>query len=389
MNISIGRWLKILVLSGITASFLCACNSNEKAIDKLASTDLTYTDLTYTDDHVSGTLCDGVTVDADIPDLSAVTTYDIVSAYMKLPDDETIQSMKNYLFAGYTENEIKQEQAEEYQLTNFYIEGSPTQPARDFAIYNTPGARGIFFYNFEAYPYTRMQYSYALPIDDPQSAMYPFAQSQETDLPFMNREDAVAAVEEQLTKWEITTIGDPLSFTVDGATVYELLMNWKEQGFGDDPVEGVQPEELDCYHMIFDVGYNNIPYTYFDFGSEARGDFTHGAILQVHFTKKGIVQLDYTFADYAIDEVLEKHDKIISLDQAMGQVQKYYGGLLNFSGIHIPRIYFQYIPTNPDKETGVCILVPAWIIQPATYSAESEIYLDRIAIQAITGEIIN
>ena len=108
------RLCALLALGGLVC-LLCACGAG--AEDPGAGVVLGSTDLLYEDGHVSGELCEGVTVDADIPDLSAVTSYDIVSAHMTLPDEDVLRSMRDYVFAGYSEDEIAEEHPEEYNFS--------------------------------------------------------------------------------------------------------------------------------------------------------------------------------------------------------------------------------------------------------------------------------
>lgn len=375
-----------ILLSGILICSMCACSKNGENTPKTAQ--LGSTDLTYTENHVSGTLCEGVTVDADIPDLSAVTSYDIVSAHLQLPDDDVIQSMKDYLFDGYPEDKIMQEYIEDDQSTTFYIEGTATQKARFLSMSDYPGAQSVFLYNFEAYPHERLTYEPALPMGGTTLSQF----TTQIDLSFMSQKDAVDAVKRQLNEWNIQTIGDPLLICMDGEEMYKLLTKWNEVGIDDNPLQEESIDELDCYYMIFDVGYHNIPYTCFEFGSPSKGTFTYGARVKVHFTAKGIVQLEYSWADYSIDSVQEKHNSIITLDQAMSQIKKQYEKVIATSELHIPNIYFQYVPINPDEYTGNCTLVPAWVIQPAINISQNgetiEDYLHCIVVHAITGEIL-
>lgn len=369
------RRLTSLFLAAAVSVSLCGCGQTDAKTNDSSSVpvDLGSTNLTYTENHVRGELTEGVTVDADIPDLSAITSYDIVSAHLQLPDDAVLQSMKDYVFEGYSKDKIEQTNDEEYGLRRFYIEES------DCGIgfcYRTM-FQYVCFNDLNKYPNILPHYARTIPLEQ-HTDMFDFTQ---TELGFMSRKDAVATVEEQLAEWKIETIGEPMVLCVDGDFWYAQL---------DDPVEPESLDEMDAYYMLFDVGYHNIPYTYFGFGSSAQGTETYGARLEIFFTSKGIVDFDYSFADYSIDGALETHDTVITLDQAMSILKKQYEEQIAVLGIHIPVIYFQYVPTNADGNS--CTLVPAWIMQPAanisTDGEVSESYLDIIAINAITGEVI-
>lgn len=378
------------LLLGVMVCLICACDGNQGDTDE--TIELGSTDLTYTEDHVSGELCEGVTVDADIPDLRAVKSYDVVSAHMQLPDDDALQSIKDYVFDGYSDDMIQCETPEEEQTVLYYVEGELEKYYllnRALRITNNPVSKYIVFSNSDVFPYEHFTYDFTIPVSET-SDFSSF--TEQKDLTFMKRQDAVEAVKSQLNEWDIVPIGDPLLFCMDGEGMYKLLTEYYEQGLESVPVDGVSKDALEMYYMVFDIGYNNIPYTCFELGSSSLGTGAYQTRLYVMYSEKGIVYLEY-FLPYAIDSTLEEHDTAITLDQAMSQVQKYYEELVVTSGIEIKNIYFQYIPTDMDEDTGKCTLLPAWIFQPGTTVTSGEemveTYLDVIVVNAITGEIIS
>lgn len=384
----IKRLCALLALGGLTC-LLCACGAG--AEDPGAGVVLGSTDLLYEDGRVSGELCEGVTVDADIPNLSAVTSYDIVSAHMTLPDEDVLRSMRDYVFAACSEDEIQQVYTEEDQRTNYYVDGD-TEYYRDYivSICRAPGQQNVSLWKFYDYPHEPFVY-------DP-TLMYDFAFSPfetQRDFDFMKREDAVRAVCAQLAEWEIETIGEPIVFCMDGDGMYEYLTQMYEWNQDPTPVKQEDKADLEGYFMVFDTGYHNIPYTCFERGSVIEETYTYGAQLWVFFTAKGIIRLDYGWADYEIDGTLEEHDAPVTLDQALSQVRTRYEDLVVTSAVEIENIFFQYVPQNPDSETGSVTLVPAWVFQPQ-FSATAEkaerkevgSYEDVIMIHAITGKFI-
>ena len=377
-----------ILLFGIIVYSLSACS--KKPSDTYPITELGQTNLTYTEGHVSGTLYEGVTVDADIPDLSAVPSYDIVSAHLQMPNDNVIQSMKDYIFDGYAENEIEKEYVEEDQHTNFFVAAEePWYWHAGITIIEYPGCERINMVNNDAW-FSAGEYANGVTKSIPMETQVGMFTKEKLD--FMNPEEAIETVKKQLSEWNIQPIEKPEVYCLDHETLthHESLV-LVQQSNTFRPELG---EKLDCYLMIFEVGYNNIPYSCFEFYSPDSGEMTLGAKLQVYFTAEGIINLSYECADYAIDQVLETHNEVITLDQAMSQVAKRYKNLIVTSNIHIPKIYFQYVPTiggekiGREPETIQSVLVPAWIIQPAIYTSDSETFLDPIVIHAITGQDI-
>lgn len=391
------------LLFGVTIYSLYACSKESSGTAQ--TTDLGQTDLNYIEDHVSGTLYKGITVDADIPDLSSISSYDIVSAHLQPPDQKLIQSLKDYIFAGYAADEIEMEYTAEDQHTNFFVAAEePQYWHAGLTLIEYPGAERISITNNDAWD-SGGQYADNIHKSIPMETQVGMFTKDELD--FMSPAAAIETVMTQLSEWNIQPIKKPEVYCLD----YETLLH-HEHLFLAQQSDTFRPElgkELDCYFMIFETGYNNIPYSFYEFYSSASGEMTLGASLQVYFTAAGIIDLSYDHADYAIDQVLEVHDEIITLDQAMSQVAKQYEELIVTANIHIPKIYFQYVPTTDGikigraPETYQSILVPAWIIQPAFYnfavydsavydfdidSADSETYLDPIVIHAITGQDI-
>lgn len=387
MKHSILRAASLLLFSSFSVAILCSCGSSDTNTTELGSTDLTYTDT-----HVSGTLCDGVTVDADIPDLSNVVSYDIVSAHMQQLDDASIKSIKQYVFRGYTADEIKKEVISEEQHTNYFTDSTVAANYVDItlSLFAQPGQQGIIFTRFKDYPHEKPQFDVMIPVTQLDALG---SSTEQIDLTFMSRKDAVQTVTNQLHDWNIYPVGSPTVFCCTGDTMYQLLSKWNASGLDHVPVSLEKKDELEHYYMVFETGYHNIPYSHFEYGSELDGTFLYSSKLYVSLSEKGIFDLDYLGANYAIDRTEEQHDSCIPLDQAMSQVKAQYEQLVGTSAVTIKNIFFQYVPMNARAETGSCTLVPAWIIQPQTTTTsdgkEIDLYLDTITVNAITGEVMH
>lgn len=384
---SVLRAASLLLFSSFSVIVLCSCGSSG-----MNTTELGSTDLTYTDTHVSGTLCDGVTVDADIPDLSSVSSYDIVSAHMQQLDDASIKSIKQYVFRGYTADEIKKEVISEEQHTNYFTDSTVTANHVDItlSLFAQPGQQGIIFTRFKDYPHEKPQFDVMIPVTQLDALG---SSTEQVDLTFMSRKDAVQTVTNQLHDWNIYPVGSPTVFCCTGDTMYQLLSKWNASGLDYVPVSLEKKDELEHYYMVFETGYHNIPYSHFEYGSELDGTSLYSSKLYVCLSEKGIFDLDYRGANYTIDRTEEQHDSCIPLDQAMSQVKAHYEQLVGTSAVTIKNVFFQYVPTNARAETSSCTLVPAWIIQPQTTTTldgeEVDLYLDTITVNAITGEVIH
>lgn len=365
MKHSILRAASLLLFSSFSVTILCSCGSSD-----MNTTELGSTNLTYTDTHVSGTLCEGVTVDADIPDLSNVSSYDIVSARLQLPNQKVLQSMNDYVFRNVPASEIKCQELDK-ELAEY-----TALDKISFGICKSPDKPYIVFTNQKQYPNILPHITHEIPLEQ-QSKKFSFKKE---NLTFMSQTEAVQTVEKQLAAWDIHPIGTPQVFCIDGTTWYSQL---------DDPVPTKSPQDLDCYYMIFQTGYHNIPYTWFEYHISSID--TPASILEVFFSKDGIISFDYSYANYIVESTLQSSSSAITLDQALSQIKTYYNELIPTSDTFIHNIYFQYVPTNLTQE-NMYTLVPAWIIQPSINDTSSEevieTYLDVIAVNAITGDII-
>lgn len=88
------RYIKSgVLLCTVCAALLSACAPKYKALISSAEE---ANDLTYTDSHVAGTLCEGVLVDAELPDLSEVSSYPVISGRMKETDEKVIRQVMDY-----------------------------------------------------------------------------------------------------------------------------------------------------------------------------------------------------------------------------------------------------------------------------------------------------
>ena len=71
----------------------------------------------------------------------------------------------------------------------------------------------------------------------------------------------------------------------------------------------------------------------------------------------------------------------------------YFPLIIGVAGVVFLVIFFQYVPQNPDSETGSVTLVPAWVFQPKTSMTVdgevSEFYQKIVVVHAITGEVIS
>ena len=266
--------------------------------------------LQYEERHVSGTLCEGVTVDADLPDMSRITEYDVILARMTEPKERDIQSVKEYLFRKDAPEKIMEKRAEDGCMLHYYVPVDGTEEERRMVVYLTPGERGLSFSDTQACPWPAI---------------------------YLKRSKAVDTVKKYLKEWGFDTVGEPLVFSVQGSDLHQLLEYWNEIDFYDTPIAGTPKEKLDCYYMVFDTGYHQIPYTYFE--------------------------------------------------QAFAAVKEYYENMVAVSDLEIEKIYFQYVPSDVDRKTETYTFRPTWIFQTAGEIQGEKLYLERVSVDGITGEV--
>ena len=266
--------------------------------------------LQYEERHVRGTLCEGVTVDADLPDMSRITEYDVILARMTEPKERDIQSVKEYLFRKDAPEKIVEKRTVDGDMLHYYVPVDGTEEERRMIVYLTPGERGLSFSDTQACPWPAI---------------------------YLKRSKAVDTVKKYLKEWGFDTVGEPLVFSVQGSDLHQLLEYWNEIDFYDTPIAGTPKEKLDCYYMVFDTGYHQIPYTYFE--------------------------------------------------QAFAAVKEYYENMVAVSDLEIEKIYFQYVPSDVDRKTETYTFRPTWIFQTAGEIQGEKLYLERVSVDGITGEV--
>ena len=153
----------------------------------------------------------------------------------------------------------------------------------------------------------------------------------------MKRSEAVDTAKKYLKEWGFDTVGEPLVFSVQGSDLHQLLEYWNEIDFYDTPIAGTPKEKLDCYYMVFDTGYHQIPYTYFE--------------------------------------------------QAFAAVKEYYENMVAVSDLEIEKMYFQYVPSDVDRKTETYTFRPTWIFQTTGEIQGEKLYLERVSVDGITGEV--
>lgn len=298
---------KRLFLLG-TAIFLlggCAPRETPQSVQESKNAQLQYEEC-----HVSGTLCEGVTVDADLPDTSRITEYDVILARMTEPKERDIQSVKEYLFRKDAPEKIVEKRTVDGDMLHYYVPVDGTEEERRMVVYLTPGERGLSFSDTQACPWPAI---------------------------YLKRSKAVDTVKKYLKEWGFDTVGEPLVFSVQGSDLHQLLEYWNEIDFYDTPIAGTPKEKLDCYYMVFDTGYHQIPYTYFE--------------------------------------------------QAFAAVKEYYENMVAVSDLEIEKIYFQYVPSDVDRKTEMYTFRPTWIFQTTGEIQGEKLYLERVSVDGITGEV--
>ena len=298
---------KRLFLLGTAIFLLGGCASRETPQSVQESKNAR---LQYEERRVSGTLCEGVTVDADLPDMSRITEYDVILARMTEPKERDIQSVKEYLFRKDAPEKIMEKRTEDGCMLHYYVPVDGTEEERRMIVYLTPGERGLSFSDTQACPWPAI---------------------------YLKRSKAVDTVKKYLKEWGFDTVGEPLVFSVQGSDLHQLLEYWNEIDFYDTPIAGTPKEKLDCYYMVFDTGYHQIPYTYFE--------------------------------------------------QAFAAVKEYYENMVAVSDLEIEKIYFQYVPSDVDRKTEMYTFRPTWIFQTTGEIQGEKLYLERVSVDGITGEV--
>ena len=358
--------------------FLAACSKSEPVYDQLGNDQI---DVAVASGNAQGNLIQGVTVNACTPNLDKVDAYEIVSAHVVFLDNLILQDMKDFIFSSVSEADVFQEDTGDPNRALWSTSKGANGPWMGY--YDYPEYKSITLVDGDALmsggEYVR--YEPSIPLESQALSIFT-----SNELEFMDKQQAIVQVEKQLATWNIRPIGDPKVFCLDTHTLINQL-----------DLEDVKIETdntLDCYLMVFNIGYNGIPYSDLEFVSAVTGDLAYSTRLNVLFTQKGIIHFECQQIDYKIDEVISKSSEIITLQKAFEILAQEFSEIIITTPIEISEIALQYIPTTDGEhfgiiqENGKTILVPAWVFKPSIDSYDGEVYLDPIVLNAITGQKI-
>lgn len=358
--------------------FLTACSKSEPVHDKLGNDQI---DVAVASGNAQGNLIQGVTVNAYTPNLDKVDAYAIVSAHVVFPDDLILQSMKDFIFSSVAEADVFPEATGDPDRVLWSTSEGAYGPWMGY--YDYPEYKSITLVDGDALmsggEYVR--YEPSIPLESQTLSVFT-----SEELEFMDKQQAIAQVKDQLAAWNIQTIGDPKVFCLDTYTLINQL--------DLEDTKRETDQSLDCYLMVFEVGYNGIPYSDLEYVSAVTGDLAYSTRLSVLFTQKGIIHFECQQIDYEIDKVISSSSEIISLQEAFEILTQQFAEIVITTPIEISEIALQYIPTTDgehfgiDPENGESILIPAWVFKPSIDSYDGKEYLDPIVLNAITGQNI-
>ncbi|WP_455614971.1 hypothetical protein [Eisenbergiella sp.] len=237
------------------------------------------------------------------------------------------------------------------------------------------------------------------------------------NLGFMTKEEALEAVSLVLKKLSIDVADEVECYAIDSAAMQEQQdkrikeMSEYMETFGitptddkseNDPTYGYQTKdrftpEDDFYRFYFKVVDNSIPITQKTYTTQAKERGMEGSVVEVSFSKKGIIELRYSAA-YRTQSTDAAASQLLSAEEALQKAADICNGSNSADKITVTAVDLEYVPTPYNDSYEDVKLVPAWSLtlqydtaKPAKGekdNGKTDSYKKIMFINAVTGEEI-
>jgi hypothetical protein len=214
---------------------------------------------------------------------------------------------------------------------------------------------------------------------------------QNEDLSFLTAKEAEKKVRDLLTQCGLSLFEDAQVYTLSKESLkkteeyLDALGEMNDVRSGESLVKGNWTSEDECYYMIFRGKAENLPvYQYKRIGGEE--DLSVGTRIYVLYSAEGIQDL-YIENPYQVTQELSQKQTILSKAEALNQLNKMFGELLDYDRKTIEQCYLCYLPTF--SSDGI-VLKPVWYLEVHRKTEEMDVwegyYLDAISGEWITEE---
>lgn len=233
---------------------------------------------------------------------------------------------------------------------------------------------------------------------------------------FGTQQECFKEIRETLNSLGVSVCDDYICYSVDNNVLTEeaerykenLLSRAREIGLLAEDGSPISEEELyqdlpdpsytvddDCYYYVLFPSVNGVPITREDTGIFENGGLISGSIIEVIYSKEGIVHL-YLNSIYQVNEKIQA-EKGMDTEEALAWLDEKYNNIILDGDYEVQEISFEYVPISKGDRIHV-ELVPAWRFgvlhtmsllgkTSAEDAAEVQVY-EQIMVNAVTGKEI-
>ncbi|MDR1882324.1 MAG: hypothetical protein LBR26_06025 [Prevotella sp.] len=185
-------------------------------------------------------------------------------------------------------------------------------------------------------------------------------------IPNLDKEDAVAAVQDAITALGISVSDPPTIYALDYET---MTSRWEDYITKDGTPAIPWQEDEGAYVVVYREAFEGVPVTDRGYVEANQDVFCTGGRIMGVFSRKGLICMSLG----GIYEPLNsgETDQLLPLDGAIDVLARKYTDMLVTEPIQVTRIEASLVPYPSSDEPGALQLIPAWVFwcrQSATAS---------------------
>lgn len=200
------------------------------------------------------------------------------------------------------------------------------------------------------------------------------------DFSFESKESAAQKLKDLLLKLNINVSSDYTCYSLDHNTLLKILADNSLS-----PTLDIN-ESFDSYIFYFTPTVNNIPISSREYGNANGGNIIYASGIRIIYNRNGIIELRANQL-YDFDQIQQNKVKIISVEQALQSVIKYYDQIILIDPLEITNMNLEYLPTIYTSDRSKYLMKPVWNVTISLKEDSNSIVAEHL-IDATTGELI-
>lgn len=200
------------------------------------------------------------------------------------------------------------------------------------------------------------------------------------DFSFEPKESTAQKLKDLLLKLNINVSSDYTCYSLDHNTLRKVLEeNSLSSPFNID-------ESFDSYVFYFTPTVNNIPISSREYGNASGGNIIYASGIRIIYNRNGIIELSANQL-YDFEQIQQNKVRIISVEQALQSLIKYYDQIMFIDPLEITKINLEYLPTIYTSDRSKYLMKPVWNVTLSLKEDSTSIVAEHL-IDATTGELI-